>query len=53
MRQQLGFVGNVVDLVDRQQDRAFQAAQLVDHHFIVGSPVGAFHYEDHQFDVAD
>ncbi|MOA47623.1 hypothetical protein D3C78_1702750 [compost metagenome] len=53
MRQQLGFVGNVVDLVDRQQHRAFQAAQLVDHHFIIGSPVRTFNDEDHQLDVTD
>ncbi|MNV77835.1 hypothetical protein D3C71_1712910 [compost metagenome] len=53
VRQQLGLVGDVVDLVDRQHNRAFQAAQFVDHHFIVGGPVSTFNYEDHQLDVAD
>ncbi len=53
MRQQRGLVDHVIHLVDRQDHRTLQIAQLVDDHLVIRRPMGAFNHEDHQLDIAD
>ena len=45
--QQIFFLFDVVDLVDRQHHRALEVAQLAEHHLVVLGPVGTVDHEHH------
>ena len=53
VRQQIGFFLNVVYFVHSQNNRGFAITQLVEHHFVVRRPAGAFHNENNQFNITD
>ena len=53
VRQQIGFLLHVVHFIDCEDHRRFAVAQLVQDHFVVRRPAGAFHNENHQLYVAN
>ena len=53
MRQQIGFFLHVVHFVDCEDHRRFTVTQLVQDHFVVRRPAGAFNNENNQFHITN